>query len=643
MQASWKGGGNVTNSREYVAVLRAPSAARFLPEEGYRLNLDDIEGVEGRLEVKLRTRWVDSGFEAPIPRELWIEVRGKFSSIDNATAIASAVSSPLSVLLAFCANTYVGTPELHLAFAANAEGSEREFVQSFLPDETGLIKEGRVVKIDELAILTTAFLASQEQKRILRALRQYALSLPNWHFGSEWLALEHLYMAVEALTQSVIRQECSKRKVDEPALARMHNIDPDDPERPRWKVALESWCKEQLIFSGDRATYQAAKDASDGLEHGFMDLRKVHKNALKAVDATFKHVRVAVLNILGLEGSYPELYDRTPMDVKSSRKFIRGHFVGHGEDAAPPGQEYPLLEWNSSVQSMVRSGESFSAQFTEKLSVKCANGLSFRPQRMEYIKRGEPGQTGYIDAGQASIESIPRDSSLDIEPVVEQANTLVNNVASSGTFHSMSPMQYPIFGLFSQQVALFEAIHVLRRDMRSVEAIPLLERLLRGACKLDVYSTSSNWTGLAMRDRLDSLARQLRRPSGSMDAEVTEQAISKIYSACTARQVDIPVVFPRLDRSAFYRTHKHDMRFINEAARMDSISVDLHIDRNTDGGTALRTQIKNSVLVREIVVSSISAIISSVASTAKIFKFSYDPSQISSLQDELKKLQQNTS
>lgn len=634
----------MTDLREYVVVLRASSAARFLPEKGCRLDLDDIEGVEGRLEVKLRTRWVNSGFEAPIPRELWIEARGKFASVDNAAALASAVSSSLCVLLAFCANTYVGTPELHLAFDASADCSEREFVQSFLPDETGLIKEGRIVKADELATLTAAFISSKEQARTLRALRQYALALPNWHFGSEWLALEHLYMAVEALTQSVIRQECSIRGIDEPTLARMHSIDPDDPERPRWKAVLESWCRENLIFSGDRVTYQAAKNASDGLEHGFMDLRKVHKNALKAVDSTFRYVRLTILRLLGLEASHPELCNRTPLDVKSSRKFIRGHFVGRGNELASPGQEYPLLEWNSSVQNITRSGDEFSAQFKENLSVRCADGLSFRLHRMEYLKRGEPGQTGYIDAGQASVETIPRDTLVDMEPVVKQVETLISTIAASGTYHSMPPMQAPIFGLFSQQVALFEAIHVLRREMRPVEAIPLLERLLRGACKLDIYSTSRNRNGLAMRDRLDSLQRQVRRPNGSRDdKEAIEQAIGKIYSACNSRKVEIPPTFPRLDRSTFYRTHRHEILFISEAARMDSIAVELHVERADDGNTALHTRVRNPTLSREVLLSSISALISSVVSTAEIFNWPYDQSEISTLQEELERIQQESS
>jgi hypothetical protein len=44
---------------EYVVVLRAPSAARFLPEEGWELVLNvpdlDVDGVR----VRTFTRWVD--------------------------------------------------------------------------------------------------------------------------------------------------------------------------------------------------------------------------------------------------------------------------------------------------------------------------------------------------------------------------------------------------------------------------------------------------------------------------------------------------------------------------------------------------------------------------------------------------------
>lgn len=116
------------------------------------------------------------------------------------------------------------------------------------------------------------------------------------------------------------------------------------------------------------------------------------------------------------------------------------------------------------------------------------------------------------------------------------------------------------------------------------------------------------------------------------------RAIKEIYAACKSRNVGIPAQFPRLDRSAFYRAHKLDIRFLAEAARMDLITVNLRFEQVAENRTALRTQIQNSVLVRELVASSIAAITSSIASAAEIFRWPCDEGKLSEIQDKVNEL-----
>ena len=56
-------------SHVYVAVLRARSAARFRPEEGQEFFIHPVRHCEGTVRFRLRTRWVNEGHEAPVPRE----------------------------------------------------------------------------------------------------------------------------------------------------------------------------------------------------------------------------------------------------------------------------------------------------------------------------------------------------------------------------------------------------------------------------------------------------------------------------------------------------------------------------------------------------------------------------------------------
>jgi hypothetical protein len=121
--------------RTFIIVLRAPSSARFKPEEGQEIFLPNLPGIAGTVRLRLRTRWVDEGFEAPIPRELWIEALGPAPSLDEAVSKFSAAGRLLATLLAFCANAAVGTPEVHIAYDASAGRTEREFLEVFLPDE----------------------------------------------------------------------------------------------------------------------------------------------------------------------------------------------------------------------------------------------------------------------------------------------------------------------------------------------------------------------------------------------------------------------------------------------------------------------------------------------------------------------------
>lgn len=288
------------------------------------------------------------------------------SSLDQAASLATSVARFLTSILAFAANVQTGIPEVHIAYDSTPGHSEREFLEAFLPDERGIPREGRVVKAAEFDLVLQGTLASPESERLSRGLQQYELALRHWYFGGEWLALAHLYMAVEALTKLVLRKHCAVTNLDEAEVARINGIDPDDPDRPRWRPALDSWVRHGLIFDGDESTYKAARSASDGLEHGYMELNEIHRRAIESTEQTFGYVRRAIVRLLGLEEeSHPDLMDRSPRDVGCLRKMVRGHFVSVGDELAPPGEEYPYLEWSSSVKTLTRTENRFELSFNE--------------------------------------------------------------------------------------------------------------------------------------------------------------------------------------------------------------------------------------------------------------------------------------
>jgi len=278
---------SVEPATEYTVVLRARSAARFLPEEGWEItaNFPDLELTGAR--VRAFTRWVDEGGKE-LPRELIVEVRGRAGSLDEATAKFAAIARPLATLVGFVANVLVGPLEVHLAYDSTSTSEEREFLETFLPDERGAVSEGPIIRRHLLEAAGLAFITlATDAPRITRALRHYEMALRHWHVGGEWLALNHLWIAAENLTKAVIRKVVAARGITEAELARGYDLVTDDPMRPRWKDLLGARVREAVIFVGDTDTYKTAKDASDGLEHGLWELDKISSHALKAADNTF--------------------------------------------------------------------------------------------------------------------------------------------------------------------------------------------------------------------------------------------------------------------------------------------------------------------------------------------------------------------
>ena len=104
-----------SSSTEYVVVLRAPSNARFERSKGIEVYVDCGTGL-GQVRFQVLTRWVEEGYDSPVPRELWIEALGFERSLDQAVASFSPAARMLAQVISFCANVQVGIPEMHLAY-----------------------------------------------------------------------------------------------------------------------------------------------------------------------------------------------------------------------------------------------------------------------------------------------------------------------------------------------------------------------------------------------------------------------------------------------------------------------------------------------------------------------------------------------
>jgi len=148
-----------TDTPEYTVLLRSRSGARV--RLGYYVDLTDFpDGLGGQVQVRISTRWEDLGLDYPVPRELWMAVRSNAASVDEAVRSAANAASVVAMIISFCVNAVVEPPALHVVFNSTAGLSRREFMERFVPDESGLPRIGRWIDVESLFAFGQAAFAS---------------------------------------------------------------------------------------------------------------------------------------------------------------------------------------------------------------------------------------------------------------------------------------------------------------------------------------------------------------------------------------------------------------------------------------------------------------------------------------------------
>ena len=392
-------GENAKGKRFIRVVLRATSRARFLPEQEVSIA---ARCRLGPIRLLLSTRWEEIGMESTAPRELCIEASGLAPSLENAMSEFPPVAQVFGPIIAFVTNIEVGMVDVHIAFDETPGEVEHDFVEVFLPDERGLVGDGRLIEPAHLTAFIDALERADEKPRLLRALGHYDIALKNWFFGGESLALEHLFVAAETLTKPALRRACRVHGVTEEEHAR--SLDIDTSERS-WRYALASRVRVRDIFHGDEASHANAREASDGIEHGFMEMSKVHALARDATGTAFRHLRRAILDFLDLpQPVRQEILEKNPADIKSTRKIVKGKFIGPAGALAAKGEKYPILRWDSSIARLWRAEpRDLKVSFAEKFTVVCADEVQFQGRAFQINGRLRPGQQP-IDMGPIDVQ-----------------------------------------------------------------------------------------------------------------------------------------------------------------------------------------------------------------------------------------------
>jgi len=175
--------------RPYIVVLKGSSSVRFPNGSGTHLRLNTPIGL---VEAFITTNWQDLGLKHPVPRELWFELRLLHRSIDEAIEQAQVITAGLVPIISYATNAEIGQVEPHLAYD-NAQGlNRREFIEYFLPDESGLLSPTRQTDPSLILKVIDTFSTFPYGPGLSTALAHYHSALSNYFLGGESLAVGHL-------------------------------------------------------------------------------------------------------------------------------------------------------------------------------------------------------------------------------------------------------------------------------------------------------------------------------------------------------------------------------------------------------------------------------------------------------------------
>ena len=323
----------------YVVVLVAQGGARLKQDEGIKITGFNTDA--GPATVGLATRFQEIGLANRLPQDLIFEVRCPGSSLDDAVARGSTLATSLAPLISFAINAFVDVPQPHLAYEASPGRSSRRFWQTDVQLGIHTLTPSQIVHSDLLIPFLQAIFASREQQRLGVAISHYHAALRDWTTAGQGLALMHLYPALEALGGAVERAERARLGLADKEAHALHLS--VEVSKTNWREVLLGWVRRDVICKGDQQTYKAAYEASNGLEHGCLDMPSIRAVAQQVTPKLFGYVREGVLDLLNLEAAVRERLGKLRvLDVTPLHMQMKGVLTGDVADRPAWLRERPV-------------------------------------------------------------------------------------------------------------------------------------------------------------------------------------------------------------------------------------------------------------------------------------------------------------
>lgn len=325
--------------------------------------------------------------------ELVCHVRGGAEDLD-AAAIALTNSGRRNLqLIALAANAAVLPPHIETVYEARPNGS---FVAlRTLGNDPQVAR--RTIDVDRTLRLIGAFAAHPRETRLLRAAENYGEALRRTEPAASIHALLHLWIAVENLTVVVAARLMEDAAVDSiAALGVSLGVDPRPGRDRPFDGDVYGVLRRRDIFAGDDDAHRALREASNGIEHGYLNFGDARRLVDAIFDRAAAHVRTSILresaiaeeDIVSLTTG---IYTR-PLPVWRPRLLARGHWTADRQfDFQRP--VHIRVDGALRVESIDPTEHATAAAVDTQ--VRTLNGLKHVLEEVEF---GAPGSLGELSS-----------------------------------------------------------------------------------------------------------------------------------------------------------------------------------------------------------------------------------------------------
>lgn len=361
----------------YAVVFEASSAARL----GYlQPSLEFImPSPYGSVTLLFKTKYLDEGYDALVPRRLWIDARGLAPSLYEAADCFGSMARTLVNVIAFSANAVVEVPDTVLAFDITPNIEKRAFRQIHLPEEQGIPRQGRKVDADATVAIMNALDTHVSRDTLLRSIGMYNLALAHWRPGWDIFAIAFLYMGIDSLTKITLDRYCHDHKLTKEDILKSWCIEIKQ---------LNSGIRRRIMFKCDTECYKAAKKAIDAFEHGFLPFDKIREIAAENREKTALYLRATIMGLAGVEESAKNVLLSKPYDIPLEsfelRKVVNGYIIGEQDKLTAKGQEYPYIKWLSGIKSFrENSNREYDIELDMRFEALLGDDIKFEPKSYE--------------------------------------------------------------------------------------------------------------------------------------------------------------------------------------------------------------------------------------------------------------------